>query len=161
MDVAIVGDLSRQACAFRRSAGDYLLQPLQHASITLDGCKIDRPQLLRNQSLIEIGKRVKLRFNKPSALSASARLDLVSLNRFKPHVDGVLLLADSLIIGPSPHSHVVCPGWKSDLLLFRHDDQWTFRTLEEVEVDGQRVQGQIAMRGGMRMRGEDFSLSVE
>jgi hypothetical protein len=161
IDIGIVGDLGRQSCALRRSDGEYLLQPLQQTIVQLDGCVIDRPQLLKHNAIVQIGNRVKLCFTKPNALSASARLDLVSLNRFKPHVDAVLLLADSCILGPNPASHVVCSSWKTELLLFRHAGQWHFRSLEEVDVNGEPARGQIPMMPGMRMRGEDFSLSVE
>ncbi len=158
-DITIVGDLSRQAAAIRRSGSDYLLQPLQ--SMTLNDRPVDRAQLLQDGHLLQLGKRVKLRFSKPNPLSATARLDLVSLNRWKPNVDGVLLLSDSCVIGPNAGSHVMCPGWKSEMLMFRHGDGWCFRTLVEVDVDGQKTKGQIPIVSGMRIRGEDFSLSVE
>lgn len=158
-DVCIVGDLSRQAAAIRRSQGDYLLQPLQPTSV--DGVAVDRAQLLQDGATIQFGGRVKLRFRRPNPLSATARLDLVSLNRFKPHVDGVLLLSESCVLGPQPGSHVECPTWSNELLLFRHAGEWYFRSLMEVNVDGEPMTGQIPMRAGMRMDGPDFSLSVE
>lgn len=157
--ITIVGDLSRQAAAIRRTESDYLLQPLQPT--LLDGVSVDRPQLLTDDSAIQLGPRVKLRFQKPSPLSATARLELASTNRFKPNVDGVLLLADSCILGPNAGSHVVCPSWSQELLLFRHGDEWYFRTLDEVTVNGELDKGQILLREGLRMQGEDFSLSVE
>ena len=159
VDIAVVGDLSRRAAAIRRSAGDYLLQPLQ--AMTLNGKIVDRPQLLADGDELQLGKCVKLGFHKPSPLSATARLSMLSLNRFKPSVDSVLLLADSCIIGPNPSSHVHCPNWKNELLLFRKGEGWVFRTLDEVEVNGVLTQGQIPMEPGMRIGGEDFSLSIE
>lgn len=158
-DLAIVGDLSRQAAAIRRSGGDYLLQPLQ--VMTLDDQPVERAQILRDGQVMQLGKRVRVRFTKPNPLSATARLDLVSLNRWKPSVDGVLLLADSCVIGPNAGSHVLCPAWKQELLLFRLGDGWCFRTLSEIEVNGQATRGQIPLVAGMRLRGDDFSLSVE
>lgn len=158
-DVGIVGDLSRQAAAIRRSGGDYLLQPLQQ--MFLNDAPVDRAQLLRDGAILQLGSRVRVGFSKPNPLSATARLDLLSLNRWKPSVDGVLLLADSCVIGPNPGSHVKCPAWKHELLMFRYGAGWCFRTLAEVEVNGQRTQGQIPITAGMRIRGEDFSLSVE
>lgn len=158
-DVGIVGDLSRQAAAIRRSGGDYLLQPLQQ--MWLNDVPVDRAQLLRDGAVMQLGRRVRVGFSKPNPLSATARLDLLSLNKWNPSVDGVLLLADSCVIGPNPGSHVVCPAWKNELLMFRHGEGWCFRTLEEVDVNGKKIQGQIPITGGMRMRGEDFSLSVE
>ncbi len=159
LDVGIVGDLSRQACAIKRCDGDYLLQPLQ--AMSLNGLAIDKPHLLQHDAVIQLGSRVRLKFTKPNPLSSTARLDLISLNRFKPHVDGVLLLADSCVLGPSGNSHVVCPTWNSELLMYRHAGAWQFRSLGDVEVNGKTVQGQIPLMAGMRMQGEDFSLSIE
>ncbi len=158
-DIGIVGDLSRQAAAIRRSGGDYLLQPLQQ--MWLNDAPVERAQLLRDGSVLQLGRRVRVGFAKPNPLSATARLNLLSLNKWKPSVDGVLLLADSCVIGPNPGSHIHCPLWKNELLMFRHADGWYFRTLAEVEVNGQKTQGQIPIVSGMRIRGEDFSLSVE
>jgi hypothetical protein len=84
-----------------------------------------------------------------------------SLNRFKPAVDGILLLADSCIIGPNPSSHIHCPGWDTEVLLFKKADRWVFRVMEPVDVDGREVQGHIELSSGLRVRGEAFSFSVE
>ena len=159
VDIGIVGDLSRQAAAIKRVDGDYLLQPLQPT--WLNDYPVDRAQLLADDSLIQLGQRVKLRFSRSSPLSATARLDLESLHRFKPNVDGILLLSDSCILGPNVGSHVLCPSWSNELLLFRHGSGWFFRSMVEVNVDGEPMQGQIPLVAGMRMDGEDFSLSIE
>ncbi len=157
-DLGIVGDLSRQAAAIRRSGSDYLLQPLQ--AMCLNDSPVERAQILANKAVLQLG-RVRVGFSKPNPLSATARLDLLSLNKWKPNVDGVLLLADSCVIGPNPGSHVKCTAWKNELLMFRHGEGWCFRTLAEVDVNGKKTQGQIPITAGMRIRGEDFSLSVE
>jgi hypothetical protein len=159
VDVGIVGDLSRQAAVLRRSGGDYLLQPLQQ--MKLNDQPVERPQMLYDGARVQLGERVRIRFAKPNPLSATARLDLESLHRWKPNVDGVLLLADACVIGPNSGSHVLCSEWKDELLMFRHGKSWCFRSLAEVEVNGVKTRGQIPVVAGMRVRGEDFSLSVE
>lgn len=160
VDVGVVGDLSRQAAVIRRVEVDYLLQPLQPAT-RLNGVPVDRAQLLTGNDVIQFGQRLRLNFIKPNPLSATARLELPAHGRFQPHVDAVLLLGDSCILGPAPGSHVLCPEWQSELLLLRRGKGWVFRTLEKLDVNGQAEQGQIAMVPGLRIRGEDFSLSIE
>ncbi len=157
--IPIVGDLSRQAAAIRRTGGDYLLQALQ--PMHLNAIPVERPQLLNSGDLLQFGNRVKLKFHKPSPLSSTARLTMESLNRFKPTVDGVLMLADSCIIGPNPSSHVHCPDWTTEILLFRKGAQWVFRVMEEVDVNGSPAEGHIPLQPGLRIRGEEFSLSIE
>ena len=158
-DVGITGDLSRQAAAVRRIGSDYLLQPLQETR--LNGVAIDRPQLLRDASVVELGKSVKVRFRKPNALSGTARLEMASIHRWKPNVDAVVLMADCCIVGPRSTSHIVCPQWRNELLLVQKAGQWQMRIAEEVQVNGQRIQGQFPIAAGIRVRGEDFSLSIE
>lgn len=158
-DVHVVGDLSRRAVVLRRSGSDFLVQPLQETF--LDDQLIDRPQLLSRECELRVGARVRLRFTQPTPLSGTARLQLSSVHRFQPRVDGVLLLAESCIIGPTRGSHIYCPHWTSELILFKHPGGWFIRTLDEVEVNGQLETGQILVSPGMRLRGPGYSLSLE
>ncbi|MBX3420800.1 MAG: hypothetical protein KF752_04505 [Pirellulaceae bacterium] len=159
VDVGVVGDLSRQAAIVRRRDTDYLLQPLQDTR--LNGNSIHSPQLLSTGDELQWSARVKIRFTKPHPLSATARLDVVSLHRFQPRVDGVLLLADSCILGPSASCHVRCPDWTQDLLMYRQGSDWYFRTVNEVDANGRAVKGQILISSGLRLRWDDCSLSIE
>jgi hypothetical protein len=149
----------------RRSGEDYLLRPLQAAWLYTRGEKmgmsLDRPHLLSDGNTFQIGERVKLRFSKPSPLSATARLELSSVNRFRPNVDAALLLADTCILGPGAGSHIFCADWSAELLLFRQGSSWFFRPQDSVDVGGKVVNGQIPVVAGMRIRGEDFSISIE
>jgi hypothetical protein len=159
VDIAIVGDISRQAAVIRRRHSDYFIEPLQEMRV--DDAPISSTQLLQSESLLQWGNRVKMRLVKSHPLSSTARLEMVSLHRFQPRVDGVLLLADSCILGPNSSCHVHCPEWSQDLLMYRQSGQWYFRTVTEVDVNGSAQLGQILITPGMRMRGSDFSLSIE
>lgn len=158
-DIGVVGDLSRQAAVLQRVQSDYVVQPLQETCV--DGRPIAGPHLLATGETLSWGPRVRMKFTKPHPLSSSARLNLVSQHRFQPRVDGVILLADSCILGPSSTCHVHCPQWSQDLLMFRSSNQWFFRVMEELEVDGVSRTGQVALTSGLRVRGSDFSFSVE
>ena len=158
-DVGIVGDLSRQAAVVRRLGTDYLLQPLQ--STKIDGVTIDRPQLLRDGMIIELGSSVKIRFRRPNALSGTARLEMASIHRWKPTVDAVMLLSDCCMIGPRAGSHIACQDWRNEVLLVRKGGQWQMRVAGEVQVNGSAARGQLPIAPGTHVRGEDFSLSFE
>lgn len=158
-DIGVVGDLSRQASVLKRLQSDYVIHPLQETLV--DGHPITGAYLLTSGSTISWGPRVRMKFTKPHPLSSSARLDLTSQHRFHPRVDGVILMSDSCILGPSRTCHVVCQQWSNDLLMFRSGSQWFFRTLEEVETNGSPTIGQIPLASGLRVRGADFSFSVE
>lgn len=159
-DIPIVGDLSRQAAVVRRAGSDYLIQALQTPCL-VRGRVVESPLLLGHEDIIQLGQNVRLRFVKPHPLSATARLDLLSLSRFQPRVDAVLLAADSCLLGSQPSCHVVCPHWTNEVLLVKRDQGWAFNLQEELEVNGKMQSGPIAVKPGLRICGSNFSLSIE
>ena len=68
--------------------------------------------MLADNQLIQLGDNVRLRFTKPHALSATARLVLESHHKTQPSADAVLLMADSCVLGPNRHCHVRCRNWQ-------------------------------------------------
>ncbi len=159
VELMIVGDLSRRAAVVRRSGEDHLLQPLQ--TVLVNGAKMDRATLLRHGDLISIGPRVQLRYTRPNRLSATACLEMVSRNRWQPSVDGVLLMGDSCILGPGSTSHVLCPYWSTDVVLFRNKGEWMVKSASPLEVGGKEYRDAVPLTPGVRVRGPDFSLSLE
>jgi hypothetical protein len=127
VDLAIRGDISRKACIIRRKGEDHLVQPFQTAWI--DGQFLERPTLLKSGCILRLGQRVELRYTRPTLLSGTARLELLSSHRWQPVLSAVILLGDSCIIGPSSDSHIVCPpprgiDWYGRFLWFRQADDW-------------------------------------
>jgi hypothetical protein len=110
---------------------------------------------------IELGEGVKLRFRRPNALSGTARLELVSHHRTKPHVDAVLLMTSACILGPKRNSHIVCPDWPGEVVLYRDGEQLYCRSAGSVVVDGMPQHGRAAIALGSQITGEDFSLKLE
>ena len=119
--VPIRADLSARHALLRRDGTTYTLEPL--GEVAVDGRKLTGPMLLGNEHEIQLGQSVRLQFSKPHALSATARLTPLSHHRTEPRADSVLLMADSCVLGPKSHCHIVCRGWASDLILFRQEEQ--------------------------------------
>ncbi len=159
IDVPILGDVSRRHLTLHRDADRYVLDPLQEVSVN------DRPCLnktvLNDNDELDLGSGVRVRFRQPHPLSASARLEFLSRHRLQSAADGVLLMAESCVLGPSWKNHVVCRDWRHDLVLYRRDGGMYCRSGGDIEVDGQPCRGQSAVRCGSRIDGEDFSLSLE
>lgn len=159
VDLMIVGDLSRRAAAIRRSGEDHLLQPLQNIAVNQQ--KIDRATILRDGDVIGMGPRIEVRYSRPNKLSATAKLEMISRHRWQPSVDGVLLMGDSCVLGPGSTSHVLCPYWSSDVVLFRHRGQWMCKSSQVLEMDGKEYRDAVPLTSGKRIRGNDFSLALE
>ena len=158
IDLPIVADLSRRHAIVRRDGEGYLLQPLRE--VRLNGVPQTTPVWLTNGSVIELGA-VKLKFTRPHPLSATARLDFLSRHRTSPPTDGVLLLAETCVLGPNAASHVVCRNWTREIVLHRQGDRLLCRGPSEMRVGGVPVAGRGALDLNAHVTGDDFSFSLE
>ena len=158
----ILADLSRRHAVIRRDAGAYILEPLAAAATTrVDGRGVTSPTVLIDNQLIQLGDNVRLRFNKPHALSATAKLTLESHHKTQPSADAILLMADSCVLGPNRHCHVHCRNWQRDVVVYRQNDQLFCRADEPLSVDGVEATGSSEIQSGARVEGEDFSFAWE
>ena len=105
VDVPILGDISSRHAIIRRDGEGYLVEAIR--DVLLDGKPVRKAATLCDGARLQLGERVRLRFRRPHALSATARLDFESHHRTQPSADGVLLMGDTCVLGPKPHSHVV------------------------------------------------------
>lgn len=158
-DVAILGDLSARHARLRRDGEAYLIEALR--DVRVDGRPVNQMAVLSSGSVIQLGQSVRLRFCRPHALSATARLDFVSRHRTQPSVDAVLLMADTCVLGPRSHSHVVCRSWPEEVILYRHEDRLYCRAKGMLEIDGTQYEGRGPLAPNSRIVGDWFSLSLE
>jgi hypothetical protein len=157
--VPILADLSRRHAMIRRDAGAYVLEPLQQTRV--DGRELTGPHVLADNQLIELGDNVRLRFSRPHALSATARLVLESHHKTQPSADAILLMADSCVLGPSGHCHVRCRNWSRDIVVYRQNDRVYCRADEPLSIDGVTASGESEIQSGVRVEGEEFSFTWE
>jgi hypothetical protein len=158
-DVPILGDLSSRHARIRRDGETYLIEPLR--KVAVNGRTIQGPTSLVDGQRIELGEGVQLVFRRPHPLSVTARLDFVSRHRTQPPVDGVVLMGDSCVLGPNKGSHIPCPDWPSEVVLFRQGEQLFCRAAGRLEIDGTACDGRGAITCRSRIAGDDFSLSLE
>ena len=159
VSIAIQADLSRTHATFRRDGESYILTP--QGRVSVNGQVIQERALLKDGDELTFGDVVKLRFNKPHALSATARLDFISRHRTFPTADSILLMAESCVLGPRVQNHIVCRDWSGDVVLFKQDDNLFCRSLESIQVDGESCDGRGQLSPSSRVVGEDFSMTLE
>ena len=158
-EVPILADLSRRHATIRREGGDYVITPIHEVS--LDGQKLSGPSVLTDGALIELGEAVKIRFQKPHALSATGVLTIESHHKTDPAVDRILLMSESCVFGSNSHSHVYCRNWPEDFVLYRRGDDLHFRTSAKVHVDGVETGSGGLVSGTSRLECDYFSMSFE
>lgn len=159
VDVPILGDLSARHLTIRREGEGYLACPRR--PIKINGRPIESPVALAADCELELGVGVRFRFRRPHPLSATAQLLPLSRHRTQPTTDGVLLVAESLILGPEPTSHIVCPAWPHAVQLFRRGAELWCRAPGGVEIDGARHAEAGPMTLDSRVSGAEFTLSLE
>jgi hypothetical protein len=118
VDVPILGDVSGRHARIRRDSEGYLIEALR--DVKVDGRQVEHTALLSDGARIQLGEAVRLLFRRPLALSATARLEFLSRHRTHPSTDAVLLMADACVLGPKPHSHVLCRDWPQEVVIYRH-----------------------------------------
>jgi hypothetical protein len=158
-DIAILAPLSRRHAALHRSAEGYVLEPFY--PVSRNGRPLREAEGLMDGDELEIGQGVKLRFRQPHPLSLSAVLEFQGRRKTQPAIDAVVLMADSLVLGPRTHNHIVCRDWKDETVLFRRHGGLACRASGAWRVDGHPAAGPTALRGNSRVAGEDFSFSIE
>jgi hypothetical protein len=159
VDVPLFADVSRLHAALTRDSEGYLLEGLR--PVQVNGQPVLRT-LLRTGDRVTLGSCCQLQFRLPVPVSASARLDLVSGHRLRLTVDGVLLMADTLVLGPAPQAHVVIPDLKQPVVLFRQKDGWLgVRHAGPLAINGRPCRERGTVEPGSTVTGEDFSLTLE
>lgn len=154
-DISLLAPLSRRHARFIRQDDAWFLQPLQ--SCAVGGRPVTGRTLLRNGSEIQLGDRVRLRFRIPSVLSASALLEFLSGHQPRLSLNGVLLMADTLLLGPRQDNHVCCPAWPDSVVLYRRQQQLLCRskiplTLADAPLPEQHDLSQGAILSGPELR---------
>ncbi len=159
VDIPLVADVSRLHASLTRDAEGYVLEAVR--PIQVNGRDTTRA-LLQTGDRITMGASCQLQFRLPTPMSLSGRLDLVSGHRLPLSVDGILLMADTLILGDGPQTHVNVPDLKQSLVLFRKKDSLGIRHGGKLLVNG-RKSDERSMLGDLHatVSGENISFAIE
>ncbi len=158
-DVPLMGDLSRRHATLVRGSESYMLEPHQESYV--NGRRVIEPTVLRNGDVVRLGSTVELEFRQPSPFSATARLAIVSRHRLPLAVDGVLLMAETCIVGPESHAHISAATLRDPVVLYRQGDALWCRAKGGFEVDGRPCMSRAPLTMNSSVLGEGFSFSLE
>ncbi|WP_152052440.1 FHA domain-containing protein [Tautonia marina] len=157
-DLPLLADLARRHAVVVRDGEHYTLRALQPTFV--NGRAIDSAPL-RDGDLIRLGANVELEFRRPSPISATATLRLMSRHRPPMAIDGVLLMAQSCLIGPTRQCHIAAPKLDQPIVLFRQADTLWCRCPGSFEVDGSPALSRAPLTTSSAVKGEGFSFSLE
>ena len=136
-DLAMMSNLSRKHASIVRNGSDYLVE--SHGAAKLAGREIIDQAHLLDGNEITLSDSVKLRFQMPSALSSSARIDFLSDHRPPQPIDGVVLMAETCLLGAGTEDHISCPKWPGTVLLVRRGDEVWCQSRLDIFVNEQHT----------------------
>lgn len=155
-DIPLMADISRAHATIERETEGYIVEAHQPAMVN-DKRVTQSP--LQNGDRLTLGESCQLRFVQNVPLSNSARLEIVSGHRFGLPIDGVLMMAEAIVLGGG-QVHLKLPI-SDRLVLFRVQDGLVLRGSQSFTVNGESVGQDFVLRPGDVVRGEDFGLALE
>jgi len=158
-DIPLMGDLSRSHATLVRNGEGYLLKA--HQASFVNGKPVVDQVVLRDGDVIRLGSTVELEFRQPSPVSATARLSIVSRHRLPLAVDGVLLMAETCIVGGASQAHIPAPALKSPVVLYRQAGTLWCRAEGAFDVDGRTCASRAPLTLQSSVLGDGFSFSLE
>jgi tetratricopeptide (TPR) repeat protein len=158
VDVPLVADVSRLHATLSRDSEGYVLEAVR--AVQVNGQEVTRA-LLRNGDRVTVGTSCQFLFRQPVPVSASARLDLVSGHRLPVGVDGVLLMADTLVLGSGEQAHVTVPDLKEPIILFRNKDGLGYRHKGGLVINGRKSPERGSLSAQATVWGDDISFALE
>lgn len=160
VDIPILGPIASVHAMLWRDQEGYWLQGL--APVRVNQRRVEEAIWLSDGCQIQLGSSVRLRFWLPHPCSLTARLEIVSAHRTEPRTDGVVLMAQSCVLGPETNCHILCPWLEKPVVLFRHQGGLCCRTEGWVELDGHRYENQTGLlSASSRLRLRYLCLGLE
>lgn len=158
VDIPLFADVSRLHATLVRDGEGYLVEA--NRPVQVNG-KPTEKLLLQSGDRLTLGTSCQLQFRQPVPVSASARLDLTSGHKLALSVDAVLLMADTLVLGPGTQVHVNMPDIRQPVILYRQRDGLGVRCSGKLVVDGQPVKERGILEPRSKVSGEEFAFSLE
>lgn len=135
VDVPIFADVSRIHAMLTRDSECYLIEASK--AVTLNGSSAEKA-VLQEGDRISLGNSCHLVFDQPVPGGLSGRLLLTGARRLPMAVDGVLLMADMLVLGPGDKTHIKIPELERPLYLVRQKDQLYAKWEGELRIEGEK-----------------------
>lgn len=158
VDVPIFADVSRIHASLTRDAECYLLEASK--AVSLNSAPTERV-VLQHGDTIGLGNSCQMTFELPVPGGLSARLRLSGGRRLPMAVDGVLLMADMLVLGGGDKVHVQIPELEKPLYLLRQKDQLVVKWDGEFRIEGEKCEGRGVMPRAGTVSADPFTFAIE
>lgn len=156
VDVPLYADVSRIHATLTRDEESYILET--NRDVLVNGQTAAR-------AVLQTGDRLSIsscpmHFELPVPGCLTGRLTLGG-RRLPMAVDGVLLMADMLVLGPGEKVHVRMPDLAQPLYLFRQKDRLGVRWAGEFSVEGTKHKDRAMLPTQGTVSSEAFTFAIE
>jgi tetratricopeptide (TPR) repeat protein len=158
VDIPLFADVSRLHGYLTRDQEGYLLEAVR--TIRVNNEQVEKA-ILKDGDRLTIGASCQMQFHQPVAVSGTARLEIASGHRLALSVDGVILMAETCILGPGPDAHIEMPDLRKPVVLFRRKEGLGVRYDGQYTVDGNFSRDRVALGLGSTVAGDDFRFTLE
>jgi hypothetical protein len=158
VEIPLFADVSRVHARLTRESEGYLLEAVR--PLLVNSQNFDKGTL-HSGDRITLGATCQMHFRLPTPVSASARIDMVSGHRLAPSVDAVLLMAETLVLGPGEQSHVTMPDLDKPIVLFRQREGLGIRYAGAFKIDGARSQDRGSLGANASVSADEFAFAIE
>jgi hypothetical protein len=158
VDVPIFADVSRIHAALTRDAECYLLEASK--AVSLNAAPAERA-VLQSGDTIGLGTSCQMTFELPVPGGLSARLRLSGGRRLPMAVDGVLLMADMLVLGGGDKVHVTIPELEKPLYILRQKDQLVVKWDGEFRIEGEKCADRGFLPRSGTVSADPFTFAIE
>jgi hypothetical protein len=158
VDVPLFADVSRIHAALTRDTECYLLEASK--AVSLNRAPAERA-VLQSGDCIGLGNSCQMTFELPVPGGLSARLLLSGGRRLPMAVDGVLLMADMLVLGSGEKVHVKIPELEKPVYLVRQKDELVVQWEGEFRIEGEKFDGRAPLPRAGTVIADPFTFAVE
>lgn len=157
-DVTVFADISRLHAILTRDSEGYMLEGLRPVQVNGQPAE---DQLLQSGDRVTLGKNCQFQFRQPVPVSATAQLELMSGHKLPLAVKKVIMMAETLVMGPEPQAHIVLPEVAEPIVLFRHKDGLGVKHTGAMIMDGKPCRDKAILGRNSRVTGSEFSFALE
>ncbi|MFO0925617.1 MAG: hypothetical protein U0736_01090 [Gemmataceae bacterium] len=158
VDVPLVADVSRLHATLSRDEEGYVLEAVR--PVQVNGAAVTRA-LLHNGDRVTVGASCQFLFRLPVPGNSTARLELTSGHRLPTSVDAVLLMAETVVLGPGEQAHVPIDDLPSPLVVFRHRDGLGLRSPIPLRLNGQPITGRALLPPHAALATDAVAFAIE
>jgi hypothetical protein len=158
-EIALVANLSRHHASIKRVDESYVLKP--DSSVKIQGRPINFETVLPDRCEITFGESVRFLFSIPTPLSATAKMTFASDHRPRTSVDGVILMAETCLLGPSASDHICCRSWSESIVLVQTSSGIVVKSKQELQIAGRKAKTTDLISNGQVVSGDDFRFRLE